>query len=115
MRERSAGDRIHVAGIERRERARKVFGPRRDWSKPFVVRGHSSKIKVHGIRTRRALGPPRLGNDELRVKRVGEAGDDFILHVEKVRHRFVETVHPEMIAVLSVDELDVDPHSASTR
>ena len=54
---------------------------------------------------------PRLGNDELRVERVGEPGDDFILHVEEVRHRLVETVRPEMIAALSVDELDVDPHS----
>ena len=54
---------------------------------------------------------PRLGNDQLRVERVGEPGDDFILHVEKVRHRLVKPVRPKMVAAFGVDELDVDPHS----
>ena len=50
------------------------------------------------------LGVPRLGNDQLRVERVGEPGDDFILHVEKVRHRLVKTVRPKMIAAFGVDQ-----------
>ena len=77
--------------------------------KPPVVRAHSLKIEVHRVRARGPLGAPRLGDDELRVKGVGEAGDDLVLHVEQVGDRLVEPLRPEMIAALGVDELDVHP------
>ena len=46
----------------------------------------------------------------MRVERIGEAGDDLVLHVEKVGDGLVESLGPKMIARFGVDQLNVDPH-----
>ena len=40
--------------------------------------------------------------------------DDFVLHVEEVRERFVEPLCPKMTAAFGVDELNVDAHAISS-
>src|ERR1700761_4118118 len=101
MRARCADDRIDVAGIERKRALEKLprFGEIARGMSP-VIRTHSLKIEVHRVRTRGPFSAPRLGDDELRVERVSEAGDEFVLPVEEGRHRLVETVRPKMIAAL---------------
>ena len=49
----------------------------------------------------------------MRAYLIGEPRDDLVLHVEQVGYRLIETLRPEMMAALGVDELDVDAHSAS--
>jgi hypothetical protein len=58
-----------------------------------------------GARSARRASARKLG-----IERVGEPSDDFVLHVEEVGDRFVETVRPQMIAALRVDKLDVDTY-----
>jgi hypothetical protein len=66
---------------------------------------------VHGVRTGRALGAPRFRCDELRVERIGEPGDNLVLHIEKVSYRLVEPFRPKVIAGFGIDQLNVDAHA----
>jgi hypothetical protein len=51
----------------------------------------------------------------LRIECIGDAGDDLVLHVEKIGHRFFEPLGPKVIAALGINELHVDahPHAAA--
>ena len=71
------------------------------------------KVEVHRVGVRGPFRASRLGRDELGVQRACQALDDFVLHVEEIGERLIEPLGPEMIARFSVDELDVDAHSAS--
>ena len=71
------------------------------------------KIIVQRIRLRGLFGAARLGGDQLGVQRPRQTRDDFVLHVEEITERFVESLGPEVIARFCVDELDVDSHAAS--
>src|SRR5262245_34973046 len=51
------------------------------------------------------LGSPGLGRNEFGVERVGEPRYDFVLHVEQVGNRLVETFGPEMVAGFGVNQL----------
>jgi hypothetical protein len=57
--------------------------------------------------------PPRLGGAELGVKRVRQARRDFVLHVEKIGERLVESLGPKVMAEFGVDELHVDAHAGA--
>ena len=43
---------------------------------------------------------------------IGETGDDFVLHLEKIGCRLVEAIGPKVVPGLCVDKLDIDPHAA---
>src|SRR5689334_8270510 len=62
----------------------------------------------------RPCRPAGLGGDQFRSELARKARTDFILHVEDISDRLVESFGPEMIAGLGVDKLDVDPHAATT-
>ncbi len=49
-----------------------------------------------------------FGGDQLRAQLIGKPRDDFVLHVEKIGDRLVETFGPEMRAALRIDKLDVN-------
>src|SRR5260370_42167286 len=69
---------------------------------------NSLEIEVDGIRVGHSLGPLCLGGEQLRTQLIGELGDYFILHVEQVSHRLVESLGPQVISGDGVDELDID-------
>ena len=106
-----ADRRKHVGGIERRRpleqaaRLREIV--RRD---ALVPPGPALKAEVHRIGVRLSLRAAGLGGQELCAERIGEPRDDFVLHVEEIGHRLVETLRPKMFAALGVDELDIDAH-----
>ena len=66
----------------------------------FVVDGEPEEIVIHRIRVRRALSAPRLGAQEFVLQSVGEARNDFVLHVEEIGDRLVEPLGPEVAAGL---------------
>ena len=68
------------------------------------------KIEVEGVRHRSTLRPSRLGCDQLRVERVGDARHDFVLHLEEICDRPFEPLCPKMTAALRVNELRVHAH-----
>ena len=47
---------------------------------------------------------------KLRPKRVREARDDLVLHIEEIGDRLIEALGPEVVAGLGVDKLHVDAH-----
>src|ERR1700694_601615 len=63
---------------------------------------------------RRVLGPSRLGSYELGIQRVSKSGDDFVLHVEQIDERFVETLGPDMMARFDGYQLHIHPNSVAT-
>ena len=105
-------DGVDIGGIERERALEQLPGlDKSGGSSALVGPAHALKIEIHRVGIRSAFGPPGFGDNELRVEGVGEAGDDFILHVEEVRHRLVEPLRPEMIAVFAVDQLHVHAHA----
>ena len=83
-----------------------------------VVRGltlvepsQTLKIEVHRVGVRSLFRAASLGGGELRVERIRQTRDDFVLHVEEIGERLVEPLSPEMIAGFGVDELHVDAHA----
>ncbi len=70
-------------------------------------------MEVHRVGVWSLFRAPRLGGEELRVERVRQARDDFVLHVEEVGQRLIEPLGPEMIARFGVDELHVDAHAGA--
>ena len=47
------------------------------------------------------------------VERARQTRDDFILHVEEIGERLIESLGPEMIPGFGVDQLHVDAHAVS--
>jgi hypothetical protein len=85
-----------------------------------IVRGltliepsQSLKIEVHRVGIRSLFRPSRLGGNELGVQNACEARDDFVLHIEEIGERLVESLRPKMIARFGVDQLHVDAHAVS--
>ena len=108
--ESNPDDGVDVLWIERASALEQPSGLRqivRD--KPLIIPAHTLKIEVHRVGIGRPFAASGFGDDELRVEGVGKAGDDLVLHVEKVGDRLVEAVRPKMICALGVDELDVHP------
>ena len=70
--------------------------------------GSALKIQIHRIGVQRTFGSSRLSLDELGIQRIGEPGDNFVLHIEKIGDGFVEPFGPEMVAGFSVYELHID-------
>ena len=52
---------------------------------------------------RRFLRPPGLGGDKLRIERVGEPGDNLVLHVEQIGDGLLETIRPEVSPAFRID------------
>ena len=107
---RHADQRLDISGIERQgtfekaARLRHVFG-----GQPLVEPSHALEIQVHRIGMQRTFRPPRLSLNELGIQRVGEPGDDFVLHIEQIGDRLVEPLGPKVIAGFGVDQLHVHP------
>ena len=43
----------------------------------------------------------------MRIEAVGKPRNDFVLHVEEIDQRLIETLSPEMMIGLRINELDV--------
>ena len=69
---------------------------------------HALKIEVHRIGSWRPFRAARLVGHQLDIQLAREAGDDFVLHAEKVGEGSVKAVGPQMRADLRVDQLRVD-------
>ena len=107
-----SNERIDIAGVggERAiieaSRPRDIVG-----GIPFVEPGQALEIEAHRIGARGLLRASRLGGDKLGVQLVRQARDDFVLHVEEIGHRLIETLGSEMGAALRVNELDAHAHA----
>ena len=58
---------------------------------------------------------PRFRRAQLRFERIGQSRDDFVLHVDEISERTVETLGPEIVAADSFDQLDIDAHAWALR
>ena len=114
VRARRSDERVDIVGIGG-ERAIEKAARLRDIvrGRTLVEPSQTLKIEVHRVGVRRLFRASRLGGDELRVQRVRQPRDDFVLHVEEIGQRLVEPLGPEMIAGFGVDELDVDAHAVA--
>ena len=74
----------------------------------FVRRRLAKEIMVHRIGVCCATGATGLGVDEFLPERVGEAGNDLVLYVEKVGYRLIEALGPNVARGLGVEQLHVD-------
>jgi hypothetical protein len=70
----------------------------------------SEEIVIHRIRIRRALGATGFGACEFLPEPVGEAGHDFVLHLEEIGDRLIEALGPDMTGRFGFKELDIDAH-----
>ena len=110
----SADQCVHAGRVERQgtfEKAlclRQVLG-----GLPPVRDGPALEIQVHRVRVCGVLGPPRLSCNQLGVQRVGQPRHNFVLHVEKVGDRFVESLCPKMVARFGADQLYTDAKPAT--
>ena len=108
---RQTNERVDIAGIQferafvEAARLRHYLGAR-----SAVDQREPLKIEIHGVRVRRSLRAARFGGDHLGAQLVGEPRDDLVLHGEKVGHRLVEALGPEMAAGLGLDQLHIDAH-----
>ena len=62
------------------------------------------RIKIGRFRQFRM---PGFGLDEFRTELIGKTRDDFVLHIEEIGYRLVETFGPQMITGLGIDQLDI--------
>src|SRR5580704_3120853 len=107
---RCANKSVNVGRIERHGALEIAAGSLDVGHPAFIELLNALEIKVHGIQVRHILGALCFRGDELRAQLIGELGDNFVLHVEKVGHRLVEPVCPQVVAGDGVDELDIDAH-----
>ena len=99
-------ERVDIGGVGGERAIEKAVRLRDIVRGPALVEpGQALKIEVYRVGVRRLLRASRFGRDELRVERARQPRDDFVLHVEEVSERLVETLGPEMIARLRVDQL----------
>ena len=109
---RRPDDGVDMSRIELDRLVEQILRPNDIFEPALVERGHAAEIKVERVGIGLALGALRLGRDQLAAQLVGDARDDLVLQVEKVAHRLVEPVRPDVVAGRPVDELGVDPHPA---
>ena len=114
VRARRSNERVDIVGIggertiEKAERLRHILrGP------TLIEPSQTLKVEVHRVGGRGLFGAARLSDDELRIQRVSQARDDFVLHIEEIGQRLVEPLGPEMIARFGIDELHVHAHAVS--
>ena len=69
------------------------------------------KKQVHRIGIGRLFGAARLDGGDLIAQRIRETPDDFVLHIEEIGKRLVETLRPKMAAGFGVNELHIDAHA----
>ena len=114
VRARRSNERVDIVGIrgeraiEKAARLRKVVGGR-----ALIEPSQSLKIEVHRVGGRGQFGTSRLSGYKMCVKRARQTCDDFVLHVEEIGERLIESLGPEMIPGFGVDQLHVDAHAVS--
>ena len=114
VRRRRSDQRFDIVGIGGERAIEKATRLRHNVrGQTLVEASQTLKIEVHRVGVRRLFRSSRFGGDELGVQRAGQAGDDFVLHVEEIGQRLVEPLGPEMIARFGVDELHIDAHAVS--